>query len=348
MVNIAETLYQEQLNEHYGELEDYYVREYHGITEVYAPHETRMYVRSAKNTEGYFSLDAITAILTEKDTTVSIDSHGIYNITGKYQGELFVINLSHKEDILEISLMGVAKNVNFEIREDLIPTTDHPFRQETENPAIILYVLMLLVCYQEVSNEQLRDLILTMENISDRMNSLDEYYLNDLLILVLSVYSFRTWYPIKTITDEVIPAKMRQLKDQIYSLEQDISKIDPKTTHPVDLNKKARHKSLELHYSKYNSILNIFNQIDESAQIQELKVGIKSYFILLKNDKIYTFNIDKEDKVAYTPMDDSYVALYFDIFMRWPQVFQTYQTLDNQATLGTLVSNGYDSLETMD
>jgi hypothetical protein len=319
----------------YSNENNYKISQVNGIIDIVAPHSTRVIIKNSERALTYFDTTCLPGILESSD--IKIKGNLYYMIYGTSHDEKFELILNMYNETLEVrnSELYLGDVSCIDITKDcymnVIIKTHHPVYQFTKNKAIILMVLFIISCYTEnkkiaynnVIYRKLSNIFLNnAKKIYKNINPDKNYYLDEMTILILSVYSQGCWIPLNNILN-IVDVKIQEARDTIAQLKMENLSI------PY-YNKNAITECIGFinKYKKrlfaYNNLSEIINGFESTDELLELNCGVKSYFLIRRDGEIMTFVCDNKSNIKYNIIDKHIISAYLSIIHKSKDIIISY------------------------
>jgi hypothetical protein len=316
--------------------DNYKITKCNGITEIIAPHSTRVIINNPNYEFTYFDTSCLPNILAS--SSITTDDNNYFTIYGKSNDEEFKLTLNATFGILEIRNekldLGYVTDIDITnaFSKKHIIKTHHPAYQYTQNPAIILTVLFMLAYYiddKKLSYQDLTCPLLTRaEKICETIEDDDNYYLDEMTILILSIYTQRFWILQKQVLN-IVDNKIFGIHDKISGLQMEQMGNNQFICNGTNGNSqfisiKSKIRECQKQIDTYNDLNRVFKTFKDTDEILELKIGSMSYFLLKRNDTIMTFTSDEYVSTDCKPIDNDIISTYLLVMSKSNDIFACY------------------------
>lgn len=287
----------------------YTVTQYYGVKHIEGPHETIVVIKNNFKEVDYFDTELILHILLDEDSTMN-EISGCYTFNSIIKGVSYKLTINPVSGYLEI--INTDVNITNNFGEHNIPTTDYPIYQYTNNKCIIMLTIILIICYMEEFNITSYKLLENVEKLSEKINPKIDYYLDEISILILSIYAEIKWVSqIKLLS--IINEKIESLGSELENLQ--LKKTSSGNQYVYEPNReyvsiKTKMKHLKIDIKKYIKLENVFNSLKDTDEILEVMMGCNTYFMVKRNNIIMTLKPNEYNTIECKPIDSLVLSVY--------------------------------------
>jgi hypothetical protein len=293
------------------------VIKYEDIVEINGPYETKIVHNNPKRDITYFDTKSMLLILSNMNNDYTKDSQDdIYTFYGKIDDNKFRITLNTKSCLIEVINITINICTNFEAYE--ISTTEYPIYQYSRNPVIVLLAVFVAACY--ACKTICDDLLLSAEKINSKFSNDEDYYLDEFSILMLSIYK-QTLLLSTERMQFVVENKLRNLNYKLADLEiVDMKSNNEYNGNVMYCNTKTEIKEISKKTYIYSELDGLLKTLKKTDNLMELSVGNKSYFMIIRNEKIMTISKSEFNTTYTKSLDEDLIKIYNDVSIAYVNV----------------------------
>ena len=303
---------------------DYHnIKFYNGIKEINGPYETKVVIKNNKKDLTYFDTQCLIDLLTNDDTDMDY-SYGIHTFHGKCGNEQYRLTVNFQQCILEI--VNVLVNITSDFTAHTIPSTNYPVYQYTHNPVIVALAGFLIACFTDAEKRHdAYNILVKVDTIMDKLDETENYYLDDVTILLLSIYK-QNYFVKQTDVLRKINDCIMETGKKIGDLK--IEKLGGNNMYCTNAGRfisvDVRLKDLSRLNKTYIKLEHIIKTLQESDYVLEFKCGGYSYFLIQRGDYIMSFTISSLNTPKCVPIETANTVIYQMISPIWMKLFQDY------------------------
>jgi hypothetical protein len=301
------------------DLEYYYVTKYGNIIESNGPHDTQMVIHNPNRQVSYFDMEPVLLILSNIKTDYNVDYRSdIYTFYGTIDSFNYRITINLESSLLEFINSDINVSHNFQTVD--IPEVKYPIYQYTSNPAIVITAALVAGCYVAFSDSNY--IMGSIDYLCDKIEDDENYYIDESIILILSIYVKKVWYQQKDIMN-IISIKINETTEILTELEmQKMNNLKNDNISFSSLN--TRIKILKTLLRSYIHLEEITKTLKPTDEIMELKLGKHSHFLVRRHGNIMTINRNEFNTIQLENIYEYLQELYDNIHNKFISVTQDF------------------------
>jgi hypothetical protein len=303
------------------EQEYYYVSKYKNIIESNGPHDAQMVIHNTDRQVSYFDMEPILLVLSNINNDYTGDNRSdIYTFYGMINSFNYRITINLKSSLLEFINTDINVSQDFQTVE--IPEVKYPIYQYTSNPAIVITAALVAGCY--VAFVDSNNIINSIDYLSDKINDDEDYYIDESIILILSLSQHKVWHLQKDIIN-IISNKIEEKTEVLADLKmQKIQDTENNSINALYSNLSTSIKSVKKILLTYVDLKEMIKTLKPTDEVLELKLGKYSYFLVRRHNKIMTIKRDEFNTIQLEKISEYLQKLYDDISIKFIEVMNDF------------------------
>lgn len=274
---------------------------HNGSTEIDGPYETRVLYKHSRKLH-YFDTQLILEFLSNRKHNMKVES----SLTQKIRIEGTYNDIRYELVVIPKDCYVILTNLNIPDANDIdaIPNDTYLVYQETSNPTLCIYTLILMACYSCDTDSKLFDIMRDIKIPSSHLE-FKNYYCDDLTVLVVSSYYEYQWFDISDVCSRIIPTFINEISTSMSQLHNSTDIMKPDTL--------AKLADME-HY--YKLIMDLDNKLipfkkeKTPGELLEAKIGELSYFIIKENNTLFSFAYDNFGSYQKNILPEKYLKYF--------------------------------------